>query len=154
MTKYSNFDFKISKALDSYDYETALFLAERYVAFSGGDTEAVFLLAKTHAAMNDWNAVSCVLSSTASVHLPSLHLLAVCYHRLNKLQMAETVLRQLVALNGSQTRSSVEWPSIYSLLGSICLQASRTNQAFEAFTTALELDPFNWAAFKGLCDIG
>ncbi|KAI8929899.1 hypothetical protein BC831DRAFT_441542 [Entophlyctis helioformis] len=107
-----------------------------------------------------------------------MYLQALCYFELDDFATAESLLRQLLDMRPSKAACDAEgsacpprpvtpvaswhaavglcldWSSVYCLLGSVCRRAYRLDPAIHAFKLAAELDPFNWVAYKNLCEMG
>ncbi|XP_034250994.1 cell division cycle protein 27 homolog isoform X2 [Thrips palmi] len=144
--------------LHHYAFNDAIFLAERLCAEVESD-ETLFLLATCYYRAGKPNQTYAVLRGKGASCPQCRFLLAKCCMDLQKLSEAESVLTGGDILN-SKTLDKVvsdfgdQASFALQLLGKICTQTERGSCAAEAYSKALNLNPFLWQAFAELCNRG
>ncbi|KAI8910285.1 hypothetical protein EDD86DRAFT_205012 [Gorgonomyces haynaldii] len=139
---------KIQQALEWFNYDSAVFLAERLVATDDTHTN-VYWLAKALYSKGEILRCLHVLDPTQN-HYPSLFLYAKACLDLDKLLEGEAIVQRLVQLELGQT----ELANCYYILSQFNSRLNRFDLVIEYLTKTVELDPFHWAAFRDLCDLG
>jgi len=149
--------------LNNYDYENATFLAERLCAQVHNNTgDAQYLLATCYYRSGK-QVQACDILKTMNDSAESKLLLAQCYMDLKKVKQAENtlfdgylwLLKPLYEQLEEIERSFGDLACFaLQLLGNIYQETQRIAQAKEAFAYCLRLNPFLFAAYQRLCDLG
>lgn len=144
--------------LNHYDYQDAIFLAERLCAEVETD-ETVFILATCYYRANMIHQAYWLLQTKSPRSPQCRYLLAKCAYQLKKLSEAESALSNVsfAELKGFDDLSK-EFGEVacfaLQLIAKICAQTERYLVAVEAYKKALKLNPFLWQAFADLCNYG
>ncbi|DBA01288.1 TPA: hypothetical protein N0F65_001793 [Lagenidium giganteum] len=145
---------KIDQYLDTYVFENAMFLAERLVAHNRTE-ENIYLLATCYYRAGHASRAIAVLEKTRRA--ANRYLLAICCFQQRRWAEAESALLGVenAHLSDPATRENIpNGAAGHYLMGRICRQANRRQQAIECFVKSLEMDPFLWAAYDELCELG
>eukprot|EP01134_Creolimax_fragrantissima_P003044 CFRG3044T1 len=152
-------NFKITSAhlkaaakssLEAYDFDNAIFLTERALAVLEDD-DTRLLLATCYARNKQMREAYSILSNTSSVDCMWLKARA-CWD-IEKYQEAEELLH-LILRDDCLKESHVPRAEILWLLGEVCGRTNRAEQAAEAYSEALDLNPFLWKCSERLADLG
>eukprot|EP00743_Colponemidia_sp_Colp-15_P008509 GILK01009256.1.p1 GENE.GILK01009256.1~~GILK01009256.1.p1 ORF type:complete len:672 (-),score=137.52 GILK01009256.1:61-2076(-) len=153
-------------ALDSFLFEDAVFLLERWSAETVTE-ETKQWLATAFMRQHEWGRAYHVLKGSTSSHNRYLH--AKCCYELDKLQEAEATLVYDPSAGTSCAPSSVEEVLMQDedlesripngaagmyLLAKICDKGLRTTKAIQYYSAALKSCPYLWTAYERLCDLG
>ena len=104
---------RIDKAIECFNYETALFLAERLVTICKTSADYNYLLAKVHYLMGNTRFASSLLDLTGD-HEPSVVLFTNCCMKLGLYKQGEEIIKRYIDQN-SENELSVP----YLLLGKL-----------------------------------
>lgn len=107
----------IHHALDTFDYDTATFLAERLVAQDPSPGAAHMLARAVYLAGSP--ALARSLLDPTCAHLPSVLLFAQCSLKIADYIVGATCLSRLMAAPELVTATPVEWASCHALLGTL-----------------------------------
>ncbi|KAJ1626178.1 anaphase-promoting complex, cyclosome, subunit 3-domain-containing protein [Pavlovales sp. CCMP2436] len=149
----------VQQSLKHHLYGNATFLAERLHAHAPSE-DSVHVLASCHFAAGEKVRAYHVLQGCHAAH--NRYLLALCCLELGHLNEAERVLLGPAAPGtaGGAHAPPAEAADVPNgaaglyLLGTICFKSQRREQAARYFTRALELNPYLWSAYEGLCQLG
>lgn len=144
--------------LNHYDYQDAIFLAERLCAEVETD-ETIFILATCYYRASNLHQAYWLLHTKTPRSPQCRYLLAKCAFRLKKLSEAEAALSNV---NFGELKNfddlSKEFGEVacfaLQLIAKICAKTERYTIAAEAYKKALKLNPFLWQAFADLCNFG
>lgn len=144
--------------LNYYDYQDAIFLAERLHSEIGSE-ESVFLLATCYYRSGDVHQAYWLLKSQGTISPQSKYLLSKCAYDLKKYQDAETALssvENLRQMNFDELCKEFGEIACFALqlLAKICQHTEQLSFANEANKRALNLNPFLWSSFANLCSRG
>lgn len=137
------------KALDSYFYPTAEFLAERVLAADATNEKAVLLLAESYSRQGKWNKTYNFLSHNKTPS--STYLFAFTCFKLKKYEEAETAL---LGSDGSDETVASSDSAYLHLCGLICLKRNQNKRAENFFRRSLQSNCYDWASFEALCNLG
>lgn len=144
--------------LNHYDYQDAIFLAERLSAEVETD-ETTFILATCYYRSQMIHQTYWLLKKKSPRSPQCRYLLAKCAYELKKLVEAETALS---SVNFGDIKNFDEIQKefgelacfVLQLIAKICSQTERKQLAIEANIRALKLNPFLWNSFTDLCNWG
>ncbi|KAI9090533.1 hypothetical protein DFS34DRAFT_346098 [Phlyctochytrium arcticum] len=144
---------QVQNALNHFDYDSALFLAERFAASFPENPRAIFLLGKVYLSCQRPRAAHKIL---AQQNYPaSQYLFAQCCFELEEVEGLEETVR--VLLEGIENEApdirSVDLGHAYCLLGKICRRKGKKDDAVRAFRRAIQENASLWAAYQNLCEI-
>ena len=106
---------RINKAIEHFNYETALFLAERLVTIDKTCADYSYLLAKVHYLMGNTKFASSILDCTG-YHGASVILYANCCLKLSLYKQGQEVVQRYIEQNLENELSAVA----YLMLGKLC----------------------------------
>ncbi|CAG4947129.1 unnamed protein product [Parnassius apollo] len=137
--------------LNNYEYENAIFLAERLHAEVASE-ETAFLLGTCYYRAGRVNEAHHLLQSLSLTLPQSRFLLAKCLVEIKSYRQAEIVLGSNLDVVASQFGEQA--PYALQLLAKIYNTTERRNKAADAYRKALSLNPFMWKSFSQLCNMG
>ncbi|XP_036145812.1 cell division cycle protein 27 homolog isoform X2 [Monomorium pharaonis] len=144
-------------SLDHYDYQDAIFLAERL--YAEVDTEEnLFLLATCYYRSSRIRQAYALLSQKAPSSAQCKFLLIKCCYDLEKYVEAEAVVvgkyyKQL-NLEDITTQFGEQACFFLQIIAKIYYKMMQTTRGNEAHKLALKLNPFLWHSFEELCNVG
>jgi len=163
----------VRSCLDSFLFENAIFFAERIQSYAPSE-DALLLVALTYARASKWPEAYTLLSGKCSRN-GALLLARACYE-LGKYSEGADVLMDGRPLEDSIPQDTSSSAAALFLLGRICMSAGLAYASFGSsagrlsiaahsklclrelaprfFQSALERDPFLWAAYEELCTLG
>lgn len=136
--------------LNNYEYENAIFLAERLHAEVPAE-EAAFLLGTCYYRAGRVNEAHYLLQNISFTLPQAKFLFAKCALTLKNFKEAETVLGTIDSICAEFGEQA---PYALLLLAKIYNVTERRNKAADAYRRALALNPFMWKAFTQLCNMG
>lgn len=147
------------QSLQHHLYDNATFLAERLHAHAPSEG-AAHVLATCHFTSGSKVRAYHLLQGCRSPQ--NRYLLALCCLELGHLDEAERVLLgpSLPGTAGGANATPAAISDVPNgaaglyLLGVICIKTQRRAQAARYYTQALELNPYLWSAYEGLCQLG
>ncbi|KAK2143694.1 hypothetical protein LSH36_819g00003 [Paralvinella palmiformis] len=144
--------------LNHYDYNDAIFLAERLFAEVGSD-EALYLLGTCYYRSGKPKQAYTILKNKGVPSPQCRYLLARCCLDINKLSEAESALvGNILHKPRSQDDMVNEFGDVacfaFSLLGKIFSKTERTARATESYRRSLKLNPYLWSSYESLCHLG
>eukprot|EP00040_Diaphanoeca_grandis_P018687 m.98309 g.98309 ORF g.98309 m.98309 type:complete len:737 (-) comp27050_c1_seq1:33-2243(-) len=143
----------VEHSLQWYNYDNAIFLAERLVGEERND-ETLLVLATAHFRAGRYSNAYSILNAQKS---PSCRFLfARCCLELDRLQEGELALTGELFPGASTdiTGFHETQGAAYALLGQICEKAHRTEQAITCYKKSLDENCFMWSSFESLCKLG
>ena len=148
-------------SLDSYNYDDAVFLADRLVAETPNSDDAVWLLATCLFRAGNLLRVYHLLKSKSagSKSTRCRFLFAKTCFELERFAECEKALLFTPSLQSGFLDTLVnEYPecaaSVLHLLGRVCVKTERLVKAVEYFSKSLKVNPFQWSSYEKLCDLG
>jgi len=148
-------------SLDSYNYDDAIFLADRLVAETPNSDDAVWLLATCLFRAGQHLRVYHLLKSKSAGNKSTRcrFLFAKTCFELERFAECEKALLFTPNLQSGFIDTLVnEYPdcasSVLHLLGRVCVKTERLVKAVEYFSKSLKLNPFQWSSYEKLCDLG
>lgn len=147
----------IHQCFNFYNYSDAAFLSERLYA-EVSSPEALYLLGSSYYLMRKpWKAYM-ALSCKKVLSPDCRYLLAKCCLELNKLNEAELALTKHLDLKKEVNEIKEDFGEVASfalnILGLVCSNTERKEQAVYCFKESLQLNPFLWSSFQMLCELG
>lgn len=137
--------------LNNYEYDNAIFLAERLHAEVASE-ETAFLLGTCYYRRGRVNEVHHLLQNMSLTLPQSRFLLAKCSIDLKLYKDAETALGTNLDIITSEFGEQA--PYALQLLAKIYSITERRNKATDAHRKALSLNPFMWRSYMQLCNMG
>ncbi|XP_028036484.1 cell division cycle protein 27 homolog [Bombyx mandarina] len=137
--------------LNNYEFENAIFLAERLYAEVGSE-EAAFLLGTCYYRSGRINEAHHLLQNKTLALPQARFLLAKCSADLKSYKDAEIALGSNLDIIASEFGEQA--PYALQLLAKVYISTGRRNEAAEAHRKALSLNPFMWKSFAQLCNMG
>ncbi|CAG4962566.1 unnamed protein product [Colias eurytheme] len=137
--------------LNNYEYDNAIFLAERLHAEVGSE-ETAFLLGTCYYRAGRVNETQHLLQNLTLTLPQSRFLLAKCSVDLKSYKDAEIALGTNLDIVASEFGEQA--PYALQLLAKIYSITERKSKAAEAHRKALSLNPFMWKSFAQLCNMG
>eukprot|EP01052_Picozoa_sp_SAG31_P052669 SAG31_NODE_13108_length_892_cov_0.977301_1_plen_204_part_10 len=134
----------VQNSLENFQYENAIFFAERLVASHSCD-ENLFSLASCYYQAGQVKRAYCTLKGNQCQTEANRYLFAKCCVNLGQLHEAERCLLQGTTPKGA---AGLE------LLGEICKRTDRVQEANDYFSKALKLNPLQWTAYQHMCELG
>ncbi|CAG7816240.1 unnamed protein product [Allacma fusca] len=149
-------------ALNHYEYDDAIFLAERLHAEVNSE-DSLFLLATCYYRSNRRNQCYSILKNrgiVANLNSRCKFLLARCCIDMQKMAEAENILTSpgkvkvegpveaIVGIFGDSA------PFACKLFANVCSQTDRTPMAKDAYLRSLKLNPFLWDSYSKICNLG
>lgn len=146
------------QCLNHYDYNDAIFLAERLFAEVGNE-DALYLLALCHYRMGKPQRAYKLLQSKGFGSPECRYIMALSCLDLDKLSEAETIITGGCSLkNKSLDEIAVEFGEhasfAFRILGQVFSKTERPAKAVECFQYSMKLNPFMWSSFESLCRLG
>ncbi|CAI2171944.1 17875_t:CDS:10 [Funneliformis geosporum] len=152
----------ICNSLENHLYRNATFLAERLFAQDITNENSRFLLATCHYRSGQQKAAHTILNNAESINCK--YLFARCCLDLDKAEEGKEKL--LTIVSGLETRNPLDpfvdsklnqtpdLASVLCLLGSLCKNARRLDDAAQYYVQCIKINPFMWEAFENLCQMG
>ncbi|RIA95275.1 hypothetical protein C1645_816869 [Glomus cerebriforme] len=153
----------IWNSLENYLYKNATFLAERLYAQDKTNENSRFLLATCYYRSGQRKAAYYLLNSAHSIKCK--YLFAKCCLDLDKAEEGKEKL--LTIINNVETRNPLDsfssatklnqtpdLASVLCLLGTLCKNARRLDEAAQYYVQCIKTNPFMWEAFENLCQMG
>ncbi|XP_046968398.1 cell division cycle protein 27 homolog [Vanessa cardui] len=137
--------------LNNYEYDNAIFLAERLHAEVASE-ETAFLLGTCYYRAGRVNETQHLLQNTSLTLPQARFLLAKCSVELKSYKDAEIALGTNLDIVASEFGEQA--PYALQLLAKIYNITERRSKAAEAHRKALSLNPFMWKSFALLCNMG
>ncbi|XP_063535657.1 cell division cycle protein 27 homolog [Cydia strobilella] len=137
--------------LNNYEYDNAIFLAERLHAEVGSE-ETAFLLGTCYYRCARLNEAHHLLQNIPLTIPQARFLLAKCSIELKNYKDAEVVLGSNIEVVASEFGEQA--PYALQLLAHIFNITERRSKATDALRKALSLNPFMWSSFADLCNLG
>ncbi|KAI5637114.1 anaphase-promoting complex, cyclosome, subunit 3 domain-containing protein [Phthorimaea operculella] len=137
--------------LNNYEYDNAIFLAERLHAEVGSE-ETAFLLGTCYYRARRVNEAHHLLKNVSPSLPQARFLLAKCSVDLKFYKDAEVVLGTNLDIVASEFGEQA--PYALQLLAKVYTITERRSKAAEAHRKALSLNPFMWKSFATLCNMG
>ncbi|KAJ8716013.1 hypothetical protein PYW08_013298 [Mythimna loreyi] len=137
--------------LNNYEYDNAIFLAERLHAEVASE-ETAFLLGTCYYRAGKINEAQYLLQNMSLTLPQAKFLLAKCFLELKSYKDAELTIGN--NLDIVATEFGEQAPYALQLLGKIYNITERRSKAAEAHRKALTLNPFMWKSFAQLCNMG
>ncbi|XP_041986615.1 cell division cycle protein 27 homolog [Aricia agestis] len=137
--------------LNNYEYDNAIFLAERLHAEVSSE-ETAFLLGTCYYRAGRINETFYLLHNITLTLPQARYLLAKCSVDLKSYKDAEAVLGTNLDIVASEFGEQA--PYALQLLAKIYNITERRSKAAEAHRKALSLNPFMWKSFSQLCNMG
>ncbi|CAG8571030.1 17796_t:CDS:10 [Racocetra persica] len=159
--QFTQLENMIWHSLDSHLYRNAIFLAERLHAQDRNNENSRFLLATCYYRNGQKKAAYMLLKEAQSVKCK--YLFAKCCLDLNKAGEGEEKLRSVLSEVddvSSDTFAHIsknnqpDASSILCLLGALCKQAKRPEEAAHHYLCCIKKNPYMWEAFESLCQLG
>ncbi|PKC75688.1 TPR-like protein [Rhizophagus irregularis] len=153
----------ICNSLENYLYKNATFLAERLYAQDTTNENSRFLLATCYYRSGQRKAAYNLLNSANSIKCK--YLFAKCCLDLDKAEEGKEKL--LTIISNLETRNPLDsfnsttklnqtpdLASVLCLLGTLCKNARRPDEAAQYYVQCIKTNPFMWEAFENLCQMG
>lgn len=152
--------------LDNSSYEDALFFAERFATQDPRSCDAAHLYALSHLRLGDARSAYDVSKPMGyrGVHLGCAWVFAQACYALERYKDGILALektnhlwtgRNNTGKHSPTSRSALpDAPAVLCFLGKLYVAYDDKKKAISHFEEALKLSPFQWSAFKGLCDMG
>ncbi|VVD03225.1 unnamed protein product [Leptidea sinapis] len=137
--------------LNNYEFDNAIFLAERLHAEVNSE-ETAFLLGTSYYRAGRVNETHHLLKNLSLTLPQSRFLLAKCSVDLKIYNDAETALGTNLDIVASEFGEQA--PYALQLLAKVFSVTERRSKAAEAYRKALSLNPFMWKSFTQLCNMG
>ncbi|KAF5299877.1 hypothetical protein FQA39_LY11414 [Lamprigera yunnana] len=144
--------------LDNYDYLDAVFLSERLYAEVKTD-DSLFMLATAYYRSGKVDHAYYALKDHFESSPQCRYLFGSCAFEMQKYSEAEAALLEGdVSCGGTYDNLVMDFGDqasfVLFLLAKILVKTERRTKAAEVFKKALKLNPFLWACFVELCDLG
>ncbi|CAG8587472.1 40911_t:CDS:2 [Gigaspora margarita] len=159
--QFTQLENMIWHSLDNHLYRNAIFLAERLHAQEQNNENSRFLLATCYYRNGQKKAAYMLLKEAQSIKCK--YLFAKCCLDLNKAGEGEEKLRSVLSEideASSDTFSNIpknnqpDASSVLCLLGALCKQAKRPEEAAQHYLCCIKKNPYMWEAFESLCQLG
>ncbi|CAG8611034.1 10519_t:CDS:2, partial [Scutellospora calospora] len=159
--QFTQLENMIWHSLDNHLYRNAIFLAERLHAQDHNNENSRFLLATCYYRNGQKKAAYTLLKEAQSVKCK--YLFAKCCLDLNKAGEGEEKLRSVLLEIDDVSSDSFghisknvlpDASSVLCLLGALCKQAKRPEDAAHHYLCCIKKNPYMWEAFESLCQLG
>ncbi|TPX34438.1 hypothetical protein SeMB42_g07316 [Synchytrium endobioticum] len=149
-------------SLDRQLSDNAIFFAERLRCFYPAEEDAIYLVAKAYYAAAKPSVAAYVLRQQVENHVPSAYLFARACFDLERYHEGQEALERLLddkpaaaaaAVNVPHEYSSVhpDTASIHCVMGELCRNGNKKDDAKTHYLTSFELNPFLWTSYEQLC---
>ncbi|CAG8682579.1 3809_t:CDS:10 [Dentiscutata erythropus] len=159
--QFTQLENMIWHSLDNHLYRNAIFLAERLHAQDQNNENSRFLLATCYYRNGQKKAAYMLLKEAQSIKCK--YLFAKCCLDLNKAGEGEEKLRSVLSEIDDPSSDTFAYisknnqpdaSSVLCLLGALCKQAKRPEDAAHHYLCCIKKNPYMWEAFESLCQLG
>ncbi|KAK5989123.1 Protein bimA [Cladobotryum mycophilum] len=152
--------------LDNGSYDNALFFSERFAVQDPRSSDAAYLFSLCHLRLGDYRSAYDVSKPMGhrGINLGCSWVFAQACLALERHKDGITALekskslwvqKSLMGKHGATSRAAYpDAPAVLCLLGKLNRAYDDKKKAISCFEEAVKINPFQWDAFKALCDMG